>query len=203
MPQAGLDASPKPRHVRGFVLFKWAVYALLVGNVALYAHAGTVTETIDTAAWVVLLLMFEWETGGWPLPAWSRAAIRALRALASLAVVWACVDYGLSGEWLDFANACAWLGVVLALELEVRLPPARRRLHRLRRLLAWALYLALAGFAAAWWIQAPGAGEAGAWLDAWDATLWLAAFVAIELNVFGLANGPKRAPAGRAQSPRS
>lgn len=192
MAQAHLGASPEPRPVRGFVLFKWLIYALLAANVVLYAHAGTATEAVDTAAWVLLLMMFEWETGGWRLPAWSRTASRALRAVAALAVLWACVDYGLSGEWLDFANASAWLGVVLALELEVRLPGQRRYLHHMRRGVAWGLYVALAGFAIAWWTLALRAGDVGDWLDAWDATLWLAAFVAIELNVFGLATRSSR-----------
>ncbi|TDK23262.1 hypothetical protein E2F46_11685 [Luteimonas aestuarii] len=192
MAQAHPGAPPEPRTVRGFVLFKWLVYALLAANVVLYAHAGTATETIDTAAWMVLLLMFEWETGGWHLPTWSRTASRALRAIASLAVLWACIDYGLSGEWLDFANASAWLGVVFALELEVRLPARRRYLHHVRRASSWVLYLALAGFAIAWWLLALRVGDAGDWLDAWDATLWLAAFLAIELNVFGLASRQPR-----------
>ena len=178
----------KPRQVRGFVLFKWAIYSLLAANVALYAASGTSTETVDTAAWVLLLLLFEWETGDWRLPVWSRPLVRLLRALAGLAVVWACIDYGLDGERLDFANACTWLAVVLALELELRIPTGRAYLHRMRRALAWCLYVALAAFALAWWFQAA-AGVDEAWLDAWDASLWLAAFVAIELNVFGLA-GP-------------
>lgn len=176
----------KPRLVRGFVLFKWAIYSLLAANVALYTTSGTSTEAVDTGAWVLLLLLFEWETGGWRSPRWSRPLVRLLRALAGLAVVWACIDYGLDGERLDFANAITWLAVVLALELELRMPATLARLHRMRRALAWVLYLALAGFAFAWWFHAV-RGVDEAWLDAWDASLWLAAFVAIELNVFGLA----------------
>ncbi|NZA28208.1 hypothetical protein H0E84_17680 [Luteimonas sp. SJ-92] len=175
----------EPRPVRGFVLFKWSVYALLIANVALYALQGTPTETLDTAAWVLLLLLFEWETGGWRLAERSRPTVRLLRAAAGVAVAWACIAYGLAGEMLDFANAAAWLGVVAALELELRLPVRYRRLHAARRWSAWLLYLALAGFALAWWVGAFG-GQHGAWLDAWDASLWLAAFVTIELNVFGI-----------------
>ncbi|MDH5822900.1 hypothetical protein QFW77_07820 [Luteimonas sp. RD2P54] len=185
MAGAGAVRPTKPRPVRGFALFKWSLYALLAGNVALYARQGTATETVDTAAWVVLLLLFEWETGGWRLPRWSRLAVRLLRGLAGLAVAWACIDYGLAGQTLDFANASAWLGVVVALELELRVPQRRRGFHALRRAVAWLLYLALAGFVLAWWLQVA-AGEHGAWLDAWDASLWLAAFVTIELNVFGI-----------------
>ncbi len=178
----------KPRSVRGFVLFKWAVYGLLAANVALYALEGSPTESIDTGAWVLLLLLFEWETGGWRLPPWSQPLVRGLRAMAGLVVVWACIDYALAGERLDFANALTWLGVILALELELRVSAEHLHFHRARQWAARGLYLALAGFALAWWGLAA-AGEAEAWLDAWDASLWLAAFAAIELNVFGLA-GP-------------
>ncbi|WP_024889240.1 hypothetical protein [Luteimonas huabeiensis] len=202
MAPAAIAVAPKPRPVRGFALFKWAIYALLAGNVALYALQGTPTEAIDTAAWVLLLLLFEWETGDWRLPRWSRAAVRLLRGLAGLAVVWACVDYALAGERLDFANAATWLGVVLALELELRMPAHWRRTHRARRLAAWALYAALAAFVLAWWALAIG-GQREARLDAWDASLWLAAFVVIELNVFGWAGSVRAAAPQRPLAPRA
>lgn len=180
------DAS-KPRHRRGFVVFKWIIYALLAIDVALYARYGRLTELIDTAAWLVLLLLFEWETGGWTLPPRWRPALHAVRLLAAVAVVIAVVGYALERVWLDFANETVWLGVIALLELEVRLPPGAARLHRLRRLAAAALYLALVGFLLTW--AAMGFGDEdpqAAWLDTWDALLWLVAFVVIELNVFGL-----------------
>jgi hypothetical protein len=67
--------------------------------------------------------------------------------------------------------------------------------------MALVLYLALVGFMLTW--AAMGIGDEAAsresmraaWLDAWDALLWLVAFVAIELNVFGLApSRPRRGP---------
>jgi hypothetical protein len=172
--------------VRGFKCFKWLVYALLALNVALYARHGTPSELLDTAAWLLLLLLFEWETGGWPLPARLRQALRGVRVVASVAVVWACIGYAGEAAWLDFANALAWLGVVAVLELEVRLPPQALRLHRARRATAILLYALLAAFALAWVaLGVRGGGAAfAAWLDAWDALLWLVAFGAIELNVF-------------------
>ncbi|MFC0676998.1 hypothetical protein ACFFGH_03910 [Lysobacter korlensis] len=185
MQRIGSDAAPKPRQVRGFVVFKWLVYALLAIDVGLYATQGTATEMVDTAAWLVLLLLFEWETGGWPLRPRTRRALHAVRLLASAAIVWACRDYALQREWLDFANALTWLAVVFALELEVRVAATRIGFHRVRRAITWMLYAALGGFIVAWLWQAQGQ-VAGAWLDAWDASLWLAAFIAIELNVFAL-----------------
>ncbi|MBB5016099.1 hypothetical protein [Rehaibacterium terrae] len=185
----GAATSPPPAWAqRAFAGFKWCVYALLAANVLLYSLHGTLAETVDTAAWVVLLLLFEWETGGWSMGDGQRRFAHGLRLCATLAVIWACVSYSLDGEWLDFANACAWLGVVVALESELRVDAGFRRFHRLRRGATLGLYALLAAFALAWLWQ-------GEWLDAWDAALWLIAFVAIELNVFGLA-GTSRSAAG-------
>ena len=190
---ARADAMMEPRPRRGFVVFKWLMYALLAGNVGLFSLYGRATEFVDTAAWLVLLMLFEWETGGWPLPARARVGLHAARAAAALAVGVACVGYALEKQWLDFANALVWLGVVVLLELEVRVPRQALRLHRARRATAALHYLALLGFLLAWVVQgASGPEPLQAWLDAWDAALWLAAFVGIELNVFGYARHQRR-----------
>ena len=184
------DTTSKPRPRRGFVVFKWLVYALLAVDVALYARYGRLTELVDTAAWLVLLLLFEWETGGWRLPSRWLPLLHGVRALAAVAIVVAVIGYALERVWLDFANEMVWLGVIALLELEVRLPASAIRLHRLRRMVAAALYLALVGFLLTW--AAMGFGDEdpqAAWLDTWDALLWLVAFVVIELNVFGFGGG--------------
>lgn len=205
MPGVSAEAATKPRSDRGFVVFRWLVYALLAGDVVLYARFGRATELLDTAAWFVLLLLFEWETGGWKLPARWRPALHGVRALAAVAVVVACVGYALERVWLDFANEMVWLGVIALLELEVRLPPRAVKLHRIRRATALVLYLALVGFMLTWAAMGVGGDDPNAaWLDAWDALLWLVAFVAIELNVFGLApSRPSRNPRGTHSAPRS
>jgi hypothetical protein len=184
----------KPRPVRGFVVaggafaaFKWIVYALIASNVLLFGVHGTPTEQLDTGAWLLLLLLFEWETGGWAFGARRRRLAHVLRALASLAIGASAVSYALDREWLDFANATTWLAVVAALELEVRVPAERRRFHAVRRVVTFALYLALVAFLAAWLAAGLADGGPDAWLDAWDAALWLLAFAAIELNLFGWA----------------
>lgn len=190
------EPETKPRPARGFVVFKWAVYALLALDVVLYALYGRATELLDTASWVVLVALFEWETGGWPLPARLRPVLHGARALASLGVVAAVIGYALERQWLDFANESTWLGVVALLELEVRLPARFVALHRWRRRVAALLYVALVGFLATWASRALAGDEAAAArLDAWDAIWWLVAFVVIELNVFGwgLHRAPRRA----------
>jgi hypothetical protein len=205
MAGARAETRTKPRPDRGFVVFRWLVYALLAADVVLYARFGRATELLDTAAWFVLLLLFEWETGGWKLPTRWRPALHAVRALAAVAVVTACVGYALERVWLDFANEMVWLGVIALLELEVRLPADAVVLHRIRRATAAVLYLALIGFMLTWVAMGIAAGEDrhAAWLDAWDAFLWLVAFVAIELNVFELAPSRRRDLRDSHPAPRS
>ena len=198
MPAARVDAGPEPRPRRGFVVFRALVYALLAADVALYARYGRATELVDTAAWFVLLLLFEWETGGWRMPKRARVPVRMVRVLAGLAVALAVAGYAWEREWLDFANEAAWLGVVVLLELEVRVPHDLRDLHRWRRCVATVLYAALVAFMLVWLADGiVGDEPLHAFLDAWDALLWLVAFATIELNVFGL--GPGR-DARRARS---
>jgi len=63
----------------------------------------------------------------------------------------------------------------------VRAPQAVERRRESFLIAAVVLYSALFFLVPAWLLQ-------GEWLDAWDATLWLAAFFAIELNVLQRTN---------------
>ena len=164
-----------------FILFKYTVYSLLAFNVYLYALHGTFTEMIDTAAWVVILGLFEWETGSMgkaytgtlePL------IIGALSLFGYGVVVYSCYSYFQESEWLDFANALTWILVVLALQYDVYFPgPYHKSGWKVRNLIKGGLYAALLVFAIIWGIE----GEV---LDFYDAFLWMLAFVLIELNVF-------------------
>lgn len=82
--------------------------------------------------------------------------------------------------WTDVINAGAWILVVTVLEIEVRLQLRGRLTDAVlggMRYIKYALYSVL-GLAALYW------GHAGDFLDFWDASLWLFAFIFIELNVF-------------------
>jgi len=82
--------------------------------------------------------------------------------------------------WIDVVNAAAWLLVVLFFEIEVVLK-ARKALTRPRvfaiKASKAALYLTLLGSAIYWSLY-------GAFIDSWDAYLWLLAFIMIDLNIF-------------------
>lgn len=259
------------RRLFWYTLFKYTVYTILLCNIVLflfddYAAArvaygddfGSVSlislfpSTVDTAAWVVLLLLFEAET--WiisdaRLKNWRvQYSLIIGRAVAAAVIVYAFYGYSLTlaktymllpladpgqlcelaaqgyqrvislGEfepigagcatladsswwmhrqqmavgsgadwqlaqrlaWLDFANAGAWLLIVVMLEADVWLQ-VRGRLTG--PLLQWSRYAKLALYAilaiavVAWlWM--------GDYLSGWDATIWLVAFVFIEMNLF-------------------
>ena len=154
------------------------MFALLACNTAVYAIAGTLSEALDSVAWLLLLASFELETGLGGRFGWGRAAaiLRAVRIGASAAILAAGVGYVRDGEWLDALNIGLWIGVVALLEFEVRRPAATMR-HRARlKGGATLLYAGLAALVAAWLWQ-------GDWFDAYDAALWLTAFMTIELGL--------------------
>lgn len=254
---------------RAFTLVKYATYALLSLNVYLFLQeelqaldftfAGGIepgqiiqsfAATIDTAAWVLLLLLFELETSvldDSKLHGWLKWTLHGLRGLCYIAVGYAfsgyyaelttlynvvplagadacslvgqnfsilvdmddyipvdattCLSSGsellrLNGfdiiadaealrsvqylAWTDIFNSAAWIGVVILLEIEVRLQLRGilsgkiMGINKLFKLLAYTILF----FAAVYW------GLKGNFLDFWDACLWLFAFVFIEMNVF-------------------
>jgi hypothetical protein len=259
----------KPAAYRVFVAVKYLTYALLSFNVYLFlqeellsaAHSGLgslnlsaivqlFSATLDTAAWVLLLLLFELETAVIPdarLIGANKMLIHGVRLICGAAIVSAFVGY--VGEWdvflaatslpapacelvgqgwtvlegfdafvpltaancaqfgtdtlhitaltrvlatplaftsahdlalVDVLNAGAWIFVVVALEIEVRmqlrggLPSTAQWLMNAIKV---GLYLILAAAAVYW-------GFEGEFLDFWDAALWLFAFFFIEMNVF-------------------
>lgn len=153
------------------------LFLALAANLAVFAWRGERTEALESGAWLALLVMFDLECRR---PEWLHAARRrafdALRIVAVVLVIAAETAYLLDEDWLDAANAALWIAVVLLLEAEVRRPVwAARHRTGLKRA-AGTLYAGLAVLAGAW-------AWRGEWFDAWDAALWLAAFVFLEMNV--------------------
>jgi hypothetical protein len=159
-------------------LIKPALFALLAVNAVVYATAGRAAEGLDALAWFALLVLFEMETR-WPR--WTHitrnaAALDLLRLAAAAGIAIAALAYLREGEWLDAANAWLWIGVVAVLELEVRLPSLVTRNRTTINVISYMLFGALAAVALAWLAQ-------GAWLDGYDAVLWIAAFALIETDL--------------------
>jgi hypothetical protein len=173
VPEAG-------RSPRWALLLKIALFALLAGNTARYLLLGTLSEALDSLAWLVLLFSFEAETGlrerfggrG------TTVALRGTRLLAAAALVVAAMGYVRGKEWLDAINVGLWIAVVGILEFQVRRPDTARQASRGFAAAAAALYAGLGGLVAAWLLR-------GEWFDAYDAALWLAAFAILELDLLG------------------
>ncbi|MCX7897306.1 MAG: hypothetical protein N2441_05485 [Rhodocyclaceae bacterium] len=153
------------------------ITAALVVDVATYAWVGRSSEIVDGVAWLVLFLLFLWETRRRrPWPDSLGIAVHGVRGCASVAVLWAAVSYVQERAWLDAANAWLWLAVVALLESEIRWPQLIGRWRRGFLWLAGLLYGALLLFIPLWLIE-------GEWLDALDGALWLAAFFFVELDI--------------------
>ncbi len=204
-------------------IFKYAVYALLTLNVywffadeqlaaqlqyPLGVKAGDLIEAyaaaIDTAAWVVLLLMFELETFVLEEHHFTKKvtwALHGVRVFCYSFIVYAFYGYmaiafqqfgelpavvdvpGLRDiqylAWVNVINAGVWLLIVLILEIDVRLQE-RDQLNGLALTLStwfkFGLYAILLLAAIYWAVK-------GDFVDFWDAFLWLVAFFFIEMNV--------------------
>jgi hypothetical protein len=168
--------------------FKAAVFGLLAWNTAIYALSGTASEALDSVAWLTLLAAFELETGVGGRFGEGRVAalLRGIRLAAGAAIFAAGIGYVRDNEWLDAANLALWIAVVALLEFDVRYPAAVSR-HRARFTAATAtLYCGLAALVLVWMWQ-------GEWFDAYDATLWLVAFLTIEINVLRIPRAPASA----------
>ena len=164
-----------------FILFKYMIYALLTFNIYLFAINGTFTETIETAAWVVILALFEWETYHLNEEHWSfieKGIISILSFFGYSVVLFSCYSYFIEAEWLDFINSLTWIFVILVLQYDIYFPGHYAKSEwTVRNILKFTLYGALFMFAVIWGIQ----GEA---LDFYDAFLWILSFFVIEMNVF-------------------
>ena len=164
-----------------FILFKYMIYALLTFNIYLFAMNGTFTETIETAAWVVILALFEWETYHLKEEYWSlseKGIISVLSFFGYGVVLFSCYSYFADAEWLDFVNSLTWIFVILVLQYDVYYPGHYGKSEwTARNILKFALYGALFVFAVMWGVQ----GEA---LDFYDAFLWILSFFVIEMNIF-------------------
>ena len=123
-------SSPASRHTIGRVLYraaKYLIYGLLTVNVGLFLQEEMLSAqhalnsgsslssliqlfsaTLDTAAWVILLLLFELETAVIPdekLVGKTKWLIHGVRFLCGAAIVSACLGY--IGEWEVFLVSAA------------------------------------------------------------------------------------------------
>ena len=157
---------------------KAVLFALLVANTVWYIVAGTTSKALDAAAWLVLLALYDAEirfSAALAVPP-RRLALRIARLLAAAGVIAATAGYVFEDNALDAANSALWIAVVVLLEIQFRFPRAVARARVAFTGAAVVLYGSLAVLIGLWAVR-------GEWFDAYDAAVWLAAFVLIEMNV--------------------
>lgn len=157
---------------------RWGLFALLAVNLGLYAFTGRLSESLDAAVWYALLILFEIENrrppAGWPPHI--RHALTLLRLMATAGICAAAFLFVREREWLDAGNAALWIGVVIVLELELRLATHPDSWRRTLEIITRVLYAGLVIIALLWLYR-------GEWLNAYDALLWIAAFVLLEMGL--------------------
>lgn len=169
---------PVSAAIRWYGWFKALVFVMIALNALIFLIYGTKPEAIDTLAWLTLLALFELETAHPRLLQNERTLrmVHLARLAAGAAICIAATGYVYGKAWLDAANIGLWIAVVILLEFEVRYPHAVARGRRWFATVAVLLYGGLAVMVGVWVWN-------GEWFDAYDALLWLIAFLAIEMNV--------------------
>lgn len=166
-----------------FQAFKVVVYAALLANVGLFIADGQdvlAPKAVDQVGWLILLGVFEWETGrlaqGVPLTRISAPAL-AFELVGYACALFALSHYIALRDPVEILNSAAWLAISVLIWVDLFRPDTART--PLRSMLRWTLY-GITLVCAIWW------GIDGALLDFWDAASWIICFFVIEINIFGL-----------------
>ena len=155
---------------------KLLILALLTSNAVIYAVVDTLTTAVDAVTWLILLVLYELESNNGELPV-SEAILEKIRTglIAVIALVF--FSYLHDSEWMDVGNSLLWFALIAVMELEVRRPAMVLKHANLFWLLTITIFSGLIAMAGLWlWQQA--------WLDAYDAVLWVVAFGIIEVDLF-------------------
>ncbi len=164
---------------------KLVILALLTLNAIIYALVDTLISAADAIVWLVLLVIYELESNVIGLPV-SEAVMRIIRNVLIGIIALVFVGYVLGGELLDALNSLLWFALVAMLEIEVRWPDLARQHEKMLWLATIVIFLGLIAMAGIWlW--------SGAWLDGYDAVLWIVAFGFIEVDIFRFLQRKKNA----------
>lgn len=155
---------------------KLLILALLCINAVSYATFDSLSRGIDAVTWLVLLVIYEVETNSsnLPIPAATLDKIRAALIVIIIGVFFSYLD---ESRWLDVCNSLLWFALIALMEIEVRRPDMILRNANLCWLLTIVIFIGLLSMAGLWLFNR-------AWLDAYDAMLWITAFGLIEVDIF-------------------
>ena len=157
--------------------FKLAIVVLITLNAVIYAITDTLISAVDALAWLMLLVLYELEANG-AVPI-ANNALHAIRNVLIGVIGLVFVSYVYNSEWLDVVNSGLWFGLIALLELEVRWPDKVFTFRQSYWLATLTVFAGLVAMVIAWAWQS-------AWLDVYDAALWIVAFASIEIDIFHL-----------------
>ena len=154
---------------------KLAIVVLITLNVVIYAMVDTWNSAVDALAWLALLILYELEANG--AARVSESTLHRIRYVLIAVIALVFVSYVHDSEWLDVVNSALWFALIALLELEVRWPDKVFTYRQSYWLATVTVFTGLVAMVIAWTWQS-------AWLDVYDATLWIVAFASIEVDIF-------------------
>jgi len=155
--------------------FKLAIVVLLTLNVVIYAIADTLTSAVDALAWLMLLVLYELEANS--AAPMAEKTLHGIRDVLIAVIALVFISYVHDSEWLDVVNSVLWFVLIALLEMEVRYPNKVFKYRQHYWLATVTVFTGLIAMVLAWAWQS-------AWLDVYDAALWIVAFGSIEVDIF-------------------
>ncbi len=156
---------------------KLAILILLAIDVVIYAFVGTLTRFLDALSWMLLLVIYEMESMEVVLI--SQTVVSVVRNSLIAVIAWVLLRYFLDHQWLDVTNSAFWFVMIILFELKMRWPTIVQQYQSVYNVTNMAVLAGLGVVALLWLLDS-------AWLDAFDAALWLGALAVIDLDVFKL-----------------
>ena len=147
---------------------------LLALNGFLYARTDWVSA-LEQLAWLGLLFLLDAEVR-FHLTVFRLRALQVIRGGLGLLILGVFASHFLHTDWLDILNTMLWFAIIISMELEIRFPPGSKKARLLQTVHHGLLLPGLVLMVGLWGWQA-------AWLDAYDALLWLTAYVILERDI--------------------
>ena len=155
--------------------FKLALVVLLTLNATIFAMVDTLISAVDALVWLALLVLYELEANS--AAPMAENTLKRIRNVLIAIISLVFVSYVHDSEWLDVVNSALWFVLIILLELEVRWPDKVYQYRQSYWLSTVTVFAGLIAMVIAWAWQS-------AWLDVYDAILWIVAFGSIEVDIF-------------------